>query len=349
MCKEEIEDPQRVIAAPRAWIHENLMKQFSFDELCDYISRIRGNVAVLTHERADADTIGSAAALGEIFVSVGAKPKICSPDGIPDRLSFFGIEPAEPEDGDVLISVDVPSLEQLGRYAVLKDRIALKIDHHRLSEEYAPWYVDSGCAAAGEIVYDIHEALRKEGAVGEPSLRFSMLVYAAISSDTGGFRFSNTTPETHLRAAELLKSGIDSAEINRLLFENLSEKEVAVRRIAYSSVNIYDGRIAAVTITKADRERCGADINDISCAIDVPRGIRGIAAAALIKESDAENEYRISLRSNTDLDVSAVAGVFGGGGHIRAAGASLTAYSPEEAEKTVVDAIKMQMAAQGMA
>ncbi|MBO4219326.1 MAG: bifunctional oligoribonuclease/PAP phosphatase NrnA, partial [Clostridia bacterium] len=164
----------------------------------------------------------------------------------------------------------------------------------------------------------------------------------------GGFRFSNTTPATHMRAAELLKSGIDASEINRLLFENLSEKEVAVRRTAYSSVNIYDGRIAAVTITKAERELCGADMNDISCAIDVPRGIRGVEAAALIKESDSENEYRISLRSNTDLDVSAVAGTFGGGGHIRAAGASLIAHSPEEAEKTVVDAIRKQMAAQGM-
>ncbi|MBR5453638.1 MAG: DHH family phosphoesterase [Clostridia bacterium] len=324
------------------------MNNFTFEELILRVKALSGRVAILTHERADADTVGSAVALSYILRAMGKDSVVVSPDGIPARLMFLSPQVGEVADTDTVISVDVPSLEQLGKYGEIKDRILFKIDHHRRSEEYAPGYIDGGCAAAGEIIFDLGEALAAEGVIGELPDEYYSAVYAAISSDSGCFKFSNVTPKTHIRAAKLLEKGIDAAEINRRLFDSKSKEEIAAARLAYSALNFYrGGSIAVITFTLDMQRECGADPRDLGGLVDIPRGIDGVTAAAVLKEA-APGEYRISLRSNADLDVSLVAAIYGGGGHIRAAGGSMRADTPAAAEAEIVASIISEMEKQGI-
>ncbi|MBR6558528.1 MAG: bifunctional oligoribonuclease/PAP phosphatase NrnA [Clostridia bacterium] len=324
------------------------MNNFTFSELGEKIQGLSGRVAILTHERADADTVGSSVALSYILSALGTDSIIVSPDGIPLRLMFLSPKTGEVADADTVISVDVPSLSQLGKYAEIKDRILFKIDHHHRSEEYAPGYVDSSCAAAGEIIFDLGEALLNEGIITELPKEYYEAVYTAISSDSGCFKFSNVTPSTHIRAAKILESGIDAAEINRLLFDSKTKEEVAAARLAYSALNLYrDDSIAVITFTIDMQKECGADSRDLGALVDIPRSISGVLAAVVIKES-APGEYRVSLRSNGDLDVSLVAAIYGGGGHIRASGCSINAKTPEDAEREIVSSVISEIEKQGI-
>ena len=327
------------------------MKKLDFSALCAELEKLGGrSVSVFIHERADGDALGSAIGLCEIISALGGRARICSPDGIPERLDFLGCETGEPSDGDVFVSVDLPSREQFGRYAEYADKVSLKIDHHANGEEYADGYLDSKAAAAGEIIYEISQCLISKGLISELSTRFYEAVYAAISSDTGCFRFSNVTPDTHRCAGEIIGRGIDSAEINRQLFDSHTMGEVAAAKLAYSALNTYaGGRIAVVSFSSQMQSASGLGERDLGSIIDIPRGIKGVLVAAVIKQRTGDDGiYRVSLRANVDLDVSAIAARFGGGGHKRAAGASLEADSAESAEKIIVTAIEQAFTEQGI-
>ncbi len=327
------------------------MKKFDFRELCSEIENLGGkSVAIFIHERADGDALGSAIGLCEIVCALGGSAKICSPDGIPERLDFLQCEIGEPQDGDAFVSVDLPSREQFGRYVEYADRVTLKIDHHANGEDYADAYVDSAAAAAGEIIYAVSSELVSRGVLAELPLRFYEALYAAISSDTGCFKFSNVTQETHRRAGELISRGIDAAEINRRLFDSHTMGEINAAKLAYSALRTYsDGKIAVISFTSEMQRESGVSERDLGSVIDIPRGIKGVLVAAVLKQRAGDDGiFRVSLRSNVDFDVSAVAAEFGGGGHKRAAGASLKADSAEEAEKIIVSAIEAAFTGQGI-
>lgn len=327
------------------------MKKLDFRELCSQVEKLGGrSVAIFIHERADGDALGSAIGLYEIICALGGSAKICSPDGIPERLDFIPCETEEPQDGDVFVSVDLPSREQFGRYIGYADRVELKIDHHANGEDYADAYVDPTAAAAGEIIYAVSEELASRGVIAELPLRFYEALYAAISSDTGCFKFSNVTPDTHRRAGELIARGIDAAEINRQLFDSHTMGEIAAAKLAYSALKTYsNGKIAVITFTSEMQRESGAGERDLGSIIDIPRGIKGVLVAAVLKQRAGDDGiFRVSLRSNVDFDVSLVAAEFGGGGHKRAAGASVKADSAEEAEKIIVSAIEAAFTVQGI-
>jgi len=321
------------------------MKKLDFSELCSEVEKLGGkSVSIFIHERADGDALGSAIGFSEIISALGGKAKICSPDGIPERLDFLTCETEEPQTGDVCVSVDLPSREQFGRYAEHCDGVVLKIDHHANGEEYADGYVDGTAAATGEIIYEISRELISRGVIPELPLRFYEALYAAISSDTGCFKFSNVTPDTHRIAGEIISRGIDSAEINRQLFDSHTMGEINAAKLAYSALKTYaDGRIAVITFTAEMQRESGVSERDLGAVVDIPRGIKGVLVAAVIKQRAGDDGvFRVSLRSNIDFDVSAVAAKFGGGGHKRAAGTSIIADSAENAEKIIVDAIEAE-------
>ena len=322
------------------------MTKFDFLGLCSEVEKLGGkSVAIFIHERADGDALGSAIGFSEIISALGGKAKICSPDGIPERLDFLTCETEEPQTGDVCVSVDLPSREQFGRYEEYADKVVLKIDHHANGEDYADGYVDGTAASAGEIIYSVAQELNVRGRISDLPTRFYEAIYTAVSSDTGCFKFSNVTPKTHMIAGEIISRGIDSAEINRQLFDSHTMGEINAAKLAYSALHTYsDGKIAVISFTAEMQKQSGVGERDLGAVIDIPRGIKGVLVAAVIKQRAGDDGvFRVSLRSNIDFDVSVVAAKFGGGGHKRAAGTSVIADSAENAEKIIVDAIEAEL------
>ena len=303
---------------------------------------------ILFHVNPDADAIGSAFSLAEFLIATGSPAYCLCADEIPTRLRFLtnGLQdsvlaeslPASFADARV-ISVDTASPAQLGGlWEAFGERISMMIDHHAHGTPYADHLIVPTAAAAGEIIFD----LIAESGVDVPPV-CATLLYAAISSDTGGFRYSNVTHETHLRAAVLVQCGIDIAEISRLLFETKSMDILRAERVGLANLSLYDdGRIAVITISHREMTEEGLLPEHLSTLVDMARSVAGVEVAVAIRQPTAEGVFRVSTRANVDFDVAAVCATFGGGGHTRAAGATVRAADIDKARDMVLAAIRAQ-------
>ncbi len=305
------------------------------------------NALIVGHAHPDGDCIGSAMALAELVEALGGRATVLLPDPVPLRLAFLlGKRTALtelPEDLDTyqLLTVDVASPTQLGELKdALADRVLLRIDHHDVGTSYARTeLVVPSAAATGEILYDLCAHMQRIGRIKEIPPAAAYALFGAISSDTGCFRYANVTNGTHLRAAHLLQQGVNAAEINRLLFETKDLSQLRAEGIAGRKLQLFaDGKISCVAIDRSDYAD-GITIGDFDTAIDIARSVRGTLCSAAVKASlTKEHTFRVSLRS-FELNVAAVAQRFGGGGHVRAAGCTLTCASIDEAVQTVVKAL----------
>ena len=301
---------------------------------------------ILFHTHPDADAIGSAFALAAFLEAQGSCCYCLCADEVPERLSFLNeglqqsVLPSSLPDGFEnarFISVDTASPSQMGAlYALYGDRVSLMIDHHETGTPYADHLIVPDAAACGEIVYDLIAASGKEA----PGICASLL-YAAISGDTGGFRFSNVTKETHLRAAALVERGVDVAEISHKLFGVKSFPVLRAERLGFDKLHLYDkGKVGISAISFEDKQFNKLCDEHLSSVVDVVRSVEGVEIAVVIRQIEKERAFRVSMRANVDFDVAAVCAKFGGGGHRRAAGATVEAKDVEEAERLVLDAIQ---------
>jgi phosphoesterase RecJ-like protein len=323
----------------------------TFEQLCEKLARPIPTL-ILFHRNPDADAIGSAFALKTVLEDLGSPSYCICQNEIPARLRFLldGEQesvlpdsiPDELEFGRI-ISVDSASPAQLGTlWELYGDQIDFMIDHHASGEPYAEHYIDPTAAATGEILFDLVKHFATAGSVEITDLLCTRL-YAAIVSDTGGFRYSNTTPRTHLRAAELLSSGIDFAEINHRLFEAKTQEQLRAQAAGISNLHLFaDGRIAVITFPYALKAALGLADEHLEILVDVARSLVGGKVAIAIRQPAAEGVFRVSTRSNCDYDVSALCARFDGGGHKKAAGCTVTAADMDEAMNKIVHAIELK-------
>lgn len=303
-------------------------------------------ILILCHTNPDADCLGSALAMREICLALGKEAKITSPMAPPRRLRFmtgdetFEYSTGEEKSFDLVISVDVAAPMQLGTLEFLKDSVGLMIDHHLKGEVFADNLVDKNAAACGEIIFEIYEHLCKSGKTA-PSPKTCTYLFAALSADTGSFKYSNTTPKT-LRIGASLMEEINSSdekhtdEISRLLHDTDTLLDMKINSFVTSALKFFeDGSLALCMITTDDMEKSGFTGGDLGGAVDIGRRVENVLVSAVLKQqADDPSKFRISARANCDIDVSAVCALFGGGGHTRAAGATLTAESPKAAFDT---------------
>lgn len=295
------------------------------------------DILIITHCSTDADTLGSAFGIKNAYPEKNIRV-VCAED-IPDRLKF--IADGAPTDIPTekyahIMTVDCAELHLTGdagkKYA---DRIELKIDHHRTGEAYAKYnYAEETVGSAGEIVYKIvrHRINQKT----------ADSLWAAISSDTGCFRFSNVSAETHRIAAELIEAGADHARINAKLFENKPKAEIAATRLALNNLKYYDGgRIALVAFTNKLKEENGVDDDALGAISSLTREIEGVELGIVVKEKTSKpGVYKISMRSGESIDCSAICKLLGGGGHMRASGGAVEADCVEEAVGLTMNAVR---------
>lgn len=328
-------------------------RKLNFAEVCDTLAQAK-NTLILFHVRPDGDAVGSALALKLLLEAAGSRVWCMCQNEIPQRLSFLsdGIQKSVlpetlPEDfiPERTVAVDTASTAQLGElYERFCGKIDMKIDHHSKGDEYADSYVEESAAATGEIIFDISREFLKRGIVKELSQKLDFCLYAAISSDTGCFKYSNVTPKTHIRSAELLNSGVDAATINQLLFDSKSMEVLAAEKAGFDTLKMFhEGKIAVVFFTYEMKTKLGILDEHLETLIDVARSVEGVEVAIAVRQPTEKKAFRVSTRSQGGVDVSVVCAAFGGGGHARASGCTILADSIEHAAYLVVNEVEKQM------
>ena len=324
-------------------------KAFSFEELCEKLCEDRKTL-IIYHSRPDADAIGSAFALRELLTMMGIQTICACEDEVPERLLFLTEDVQGGvvlEDGFLLghervISIDAASPQQLGSlFEKLHKDIDIMIDHHREGRLYADNYVRPDASATAEIIFDVANYLVEHGKIPYIPQRVYTCIYAALSSDTGCFKYSNVTPRTHIIASELVATGIDTAEINRKLFDFKSLKQIKAEGEAAKRLAVYEqGRVASVTFPYASKFSLGLKEEHLETIIEIPRSLSGVEVAFAVKQPDEKNTFRVSMRSNGEFDVSKVCALFGGGGHSKAAGCTIECGGIYDAEKLILTAVQ---------
>lgn len=312
-------------------------KKLSLRECADRLLAVEKPL-VLMHIRPDGDTVGSAAALMETFRELGKEPRYALADEIPERLAFLveGFSRATDFEGLTPVGIDIPSPMQLGDLYGRLD-VLFTIDHHEVNTPFSDNCTVGSASSAGEVLLDVLRVLVADGKI-KLTKKIAERVYAAISSDTGGFAYSNASAKAYADAAELISLGIDHADINRRLFASKSKSEIVANGIVGANLQTAaDGKIAYATISRAERESCSLVFSDFDTAIDVVRALRGSEIAFVVKETDS-GQFKASLRS-VGKNVAEIAARHSGGGHIRAAGCTVAAQTIEEAAKILVDEI----------
>lgn len=300
------------------------------------------NPIVFIHRRPDGDAVGSGAALCEVFRQLGKKSAIMCADKIPARLEFIlkklDVSVAKSASGCSAVSIDVASPSQLGALTELMAPPVFMIDHHAVGEQFADGYIDPEASSAAEALADIISELSAMNRINLTD-KLAYALYAAVSSDTGCFAYSNASTKTHRLAAMLIEKGIDAAEINHRLFNSKSDSQIKAEGfVATKMKTLFSGKLAYATVSIAEMEAHGLCAEDFDTAIDIVRALEGAEIALLVKENEG-GELKASMRS-TGADVSAIAKEFGGGGHVRAAGCSIKADSLADAAEMIIEKIK---------
>jgi phosphoesterase RecJ-like protein len=305
------------------------------------------NILIFAHENPDGDAVGSTCALCKGLVSLGKTARVWL-EGVPvhDVYLTEGILYDGSFAPEHIVTVDTADNRIMcattGNFSK-ETPVELCIDHHYSNTLYAEnTYLDENAAAAGEAVYDILRLMNVQ-----ITKDIAECIYIAVATDTGCFRYSNTTAETFRTAADMLSYGIDAGEINRIQFETKSREYAELEKKALSSMQMhFDGKCAMIVLTHAMYEESGAIDCDTTAISSLPRQIEGVYAGITMKEKE-EGLFRISIRTNAPADASEIASHLCGGGHKRAAGCSFRG-TKEDAEKTVLEYTRSQLEKAGL-
>lgn len=292
------------------------------------VIREHGSFVILEHEKPDGDCVGSGLALVQALQSLGKQAILVSQDPHPAMYDFLPGRPfytraayLEPVDfsPEVVVFLDCTDPERAGAALKLAEgKVWVNVDHHISNSRFgAVSLVDPGAAATGELVYKIMESLGVEITGG-----IATCIYVAIVTDTGGFRYQNTSPASLRLAATLLEKGVKAWEVAEQVFETRSVSSVLLLGHALWSLKLYrGGKVAAITVTRDMMKAAGAAPEETEEIISYPRSIAGVEVSLFFREAEDGKGFHVSFRSRTRVDVSEVAVSLGGGGHPRAAGA----------------------------
>ena len=297
------------------------MRELTRVECADWLLD-RDKFVILTHRKPDGDTIGSAAALCRGLRQKGKTAHVLYNDEVTSLYAplLEGLTKESPEEGDILVAVDVAADNMLPRaFAEMKNCIDLRIDHHGSGREYTPnEFVDSESAACAEIIWEL---LLDMGV--DPDKEMAEAVYVGVSTDTGCFRFANTSAHTFDVSADCAATGADIFEWNRKLFDTNSLAKLRLQAWVVDHFKLLcDGKIALCALPKEVEEEIGVGEDDMNNISGFLRSIEGVCIAALLRNAGEENT-KVSVRSIPGYNAAYLCEQFGGGGHAGAAGCSI--------------------------
>ena len=294
-------------------------------ELLDALRRPRGAALMLGHVQPDGDVLGTLLGLGLAMEAAGWTVSYAGPDPVPPVLDFipggdrWQVWRTAPRRFDTIVLTDCPNDGRTeGLLAGVRgpESRVLNIDHHPDNRRYGTInWLDPSAAATGEMIHDLLVAL------GWPIGRDTALgLYTAVHTDTGSFRYSNTTPRTFRIAAALTAAGAEPALVTDRLYQRRPKDALSVLGSLLSRVELSDdGRVATLTVPE------GVASEEFMAAEDLvtyPRSIAGVRVAVLLR-AESDGRVKASLRGKGDVPVNRIAHRFGGGGHENAAGCTL--------------------------
>lgn len=271
---------------------------------------------ILTHDNPDGDTLGSGFALCYALRSLGKNANLLYEE-LPEKFEYLGVEYKEQNfTPKTIVAVDIASLNMLGeKTKQYEDKIDLCIDHHESNSEYATnLYLDAVAAANCENIYNV---------ICDMGVKITTLIatclYTGIATDTGCFKFSNVTSNTHIFAGALMSYGVDIATINFKLFEEKTQGQMMAETMIVESLDYHSGgHLAMCAITNEIMQKTGIKESDFDAMVGIPRRIKGVDIGVTFKQRN--DGYKVSFRTSERVNASDLAANFGGGGHKRAAG-----------------------------
>lgn len=316
------------------------------------LSNERGNrVLIFPHISPDGDTLGSAIGLRHLLLENGIEGIIVLGDEIPLNLAFL----VDKLPKGALITPDEVNFEYKTVFAVdcaepklfnnrqdlIKEGLTLvNIDHHHTNKHYGDLnIVDTLASSTGELVFSIYEMFDVEADV-----LAAEALYTAIVTDTGSFRYSNTRPYTFKVCSKLMEQPFDFNELNVSLFQNKPFEKVKLQNEIMSNLKrYYDNKVALVTLDDTLKSKLGFEDYDTDGVVEAVRDIEGIEVVVFLKTTN-DGKVKGSMRAKSYFNVSEIAGQFGGGGHIKAAGFT-SSQDIESLEKDIIEAIGKRMGA----
>ena len=295
------------------------------------------NYLILTHRRPDGDTIGSGAVLCRMLRALGKNADILENREITPKYAHLhhGLTVDRALPSHTLVCVDIASVNLLPEpFQPLRERIQLRIDHHRTAASFTPWeLVDPAAGACAEILYDllILLGLTLDKLTAEA-------LYTAVSTDTGCFRYANTTAHSFTVAAACAQAGGDLFLINQAIFETNSLAKLRLQGWLVENARfLAGGQIAICALPLSVEQAIGVTEDDMENISGFPRSIEGVKIAATLRQT-RDGMVKLSVRAVPGYDAAAICAKFGGGGHPGAAGASLR-LTLEDAAQAVAEAM----------
>lgn len=315
------------------------MKNNTFKEIADELKGAK-SIVIFPHIMMDGDALGSAVALCKALRNEGKDAKILIEDKIPDYLMFLDNDYCTHDqdickNADICLCIDCGELKRFPkrRDVFLSGKKKICVDHHPTSPGIGDLnYIDGTAAATGELVYDLLTAMETQ-----IDSEIANAIFAAITTDTGNFQYSNTTKRSHEIVMSLFDHGLDAYSTSVALYENESLEKISLMgRVMSECEVIADGKAIVATISQKLLEETGARMEDTEGIVGTMRSIKGVDIAVLIKEKEKRN-IKVSLRAKKG-NVAEIAVRFEGGGHERAAGCTI--YSDlETAKEKIVSAV----------
>ena len=308
-------------------------KMSTLDNILEEINKAN-SIVILTHENPDGDAVGTALALYNALKQYGKNPDIIIPEYSKVFEFLPGIDDIKKESNiekyDLAISVDCATIKMLNGFANYFESAKMKIviDHHGTNTMYGDInFVNPVAPACAQILITILEYFGME-----ITKDIGSCILTGIITDTGGFKYSGVTAETFEFVAWLLNKGVNVSKIYRQVLQVKTKANFELHRIAFDRIEfLEDGKIAFTYITEEDEKKVGAQNGDHEGIVEVGRDVEGVEVSIFVRQT--EKGCKVSLRSNDYVNVSDVCLMFGGGGHIRAAGALIQGTVEQVKEK----------------
>lgn len=295
------------------------------------------SLLLASHESPDCDALGSMLALGHGLSSIGKRIEMYSSDSIPDHLKFLpgwknivtDLSILKEEKYELIVLLDCTDVHRPGKaFGELIsnfNKTLVIIDHHFTNNSDCDIHLlDYNAACTGILVYKLLKRCNIE-----ISKDIANCILSAIIGDTGSFRYSNTNSEALKISGELLETGADLTMVTRSIYENEPLKKIKLISEAISTLEVDDTtKIASIYVDESMYKRTGTTKEDTEGIVNIARSINGVSVGVFFKQdcangSDRILNWKVSLRSKYDVDVSKIAQRFGGGGHVKAAGLSI--------------------------
>lgn len=307
-------------------------------------------VCVVGHQRPDGDCVGSQLGLALALQAEGKQVTVWNEDCIPQKYRFLDPQrviqkPAPGAQFDVVVATDAATFERLGKVGecVQQRGLLINIDHHQSNSRYGDInWVSAREPSTGELIFKLLKVAR-----WPITPAIADCLFTAVSTDTGSFQYPTTRPGTYHTAGELVRRGANLAKICDEVYQSYPLSRARLLKHVYSHFRLtHNNRIAYLWLRPADFARTGAESCDAEGLIDHIRAIEPVVVACVFEQVEPELT-RISLRSKSDrVNVSGIAGQFGGGGHPAAAGARVTGR-PLSVQRRVLAALKKAVNCRG--